>query len=75
MLTLRYKAHFFAGEQLLKVSEFKDMPVFRAKQIIKTHFSKQTEANTVKLFAYGFEKRIAYKLSSSTQKWEVLKDE
>ncbi len=32
MLTLRYKAHFFAGEQLLKVSELKDMPVHKATQ-------------------------------------------
>ena len=75
MLTLRYKVHFFAGEQLLKITELKDIPVFKAKQIIKEEYMRNNKVTSVKLYAYGFEKRIAYKLSSSNQKWEVLKDE
>lgn len=70
MLTLRYKAHFFAGEQLLKVSELKDIPVFKAKQIVKAEYLRKGKVTAVKLYAYGFEKRMIYRLASS-KKWEI----
>lgn len=73
MLTLRYKAHFFAGEQLLKVSEFKNMPVFKAKQLVKEEYLRNGKVTAVKLYAYGFEKRMIYRLSSS-KKWEIEND-
>lgn len=73
MLTLRYKAHFFAGEQLLKVSELKDIPVFKAKQIVKAEYLRNGKVTAVKLYAYCFEKRMIYRLASS-KKWEIEND-
>lgn len=70
MLTLRYKAHFFAGEQLLKVTELKDMPVFKAKQIVKAEYLRNGKVAAVKLYAYGFEKRMIYRLSDKC--WSVV---
>lgn len=72
MLTLRYKAHFFAGEQLLKVSELKDMPVFKAKQLVKEEYLRNGKVTAVKLYAYGFEKRMIYKLSD--KRWSVVNE-
>ena len=72
MLTLRYKAHFFAGEQLLKVSEFKNMPVFKAKQLVKEEYLRNGKVTAVKLYAYGFEKRMIYKLSCKC--WSVVNE-
>ena len=72
MLTLRYKAHFFAGEQLLKVSDFKNMPVFKAKQLVKEEYLRNGKVTAVKLYAYGFEKRMIYKLSCKC--WSVVNE-
>lgn len=70
MLTLRYKAHFFAGEQLLKITELKDIPVFKAKQIIKEEYMRNNKVTSVKLYAYGFEKRMIYRLYD--KRWSVI---
>lgn len=72
MLTLRYKAHFFAGEQLLKVTELKNMPVFKAKQLVKEEYLRNGKVTAVKLYAYGFEKRMIYKLSCKC--WSVVNE-
>lgn len=72
MLTLRYKAHFFAGEQLLKVTEFKNMLVFKAKQLVKEEYLRNGKVTAVKLYAYGFEKRMIYKLSCKC--WSVVNE-
>lgn len=72
MLTLRYKAHFFAGEQLLKVTELKNMPVFKAKQLVKEEYLRNGKVTAVKLYAYGFEKRMIYKLSD--KRWSMVNE-
>lgn len=70
-MQIRYKAHFYAHGTCKNVEELKDIPVDKAKRMMKQILDVDNGIDTIILIAYGFEQRTKYKITRTNPKWKI----